>query len=161
MCIGEFKPGPSKASLLPGVVGIALHCPSGALLLTWDPSSGSGYLLLSLPSNQKECNRLRFSYFSFWVLWLSSVLDWVVLCFAVRHLQTSISALSKVNFMSKEHLTDTELICSLTLLSCVGPKRRVAKAQFEPWVMAPPSLLSNFTVWVFQGMTSDMSLSPF
>ena len=37
---------PSGADLLAGVTGVALCCPSGALLLTCDPSPGCGYLLL-------------------------------------------------------------------------------------------------------------------
>lgn len=65
MCIEEFKLGPNEANLLAGVVGIPLQCSAGALLLTCDPSPDSGHLLLSLPSNQKEWDGLRFSYFSF------------------------------------------------------------------------------------------------
>lgn len=137
MCVGKLKLGPIETNLPDGAVGIALQCPLGALLLTCDASPGSGHLLLSLPSNQKEWDGLRFSFFRFWVYWLSSVLDRVdLLCSQTP----SIWSLSKVNLMSKEHLTDTELICCMTLLSCVGAKGTMNKAQFEPWVHGPNKL---------------------
>jgi len=50
VCVGieAFQLGPDGADLL---AEVPLCCPSGALLLPWDASPGSGHLLLALASN--------------------------------------------------------------------------------------------------------------
>jgi len=51
---------PSEADLLAGVARVTLCCSSAALLLTCDPSPGSGHQLLALASNWWEWDGLRF-----------------------------------------------------------------------------------------------------
>lgn len=53
---------PNEADLLAGVSGIPSCCPSGTLLLTCNPSPGSGHLLVAPASNWWEWDEPRFPF---------------------------------------------------------------------------------------------------